>query len=113
MREQIKILKHQANAQTNAAACRFIRIDRLPIRPIFDQRLPTQGDGAGIDRLQLGDTAQEGTLSGTGGSDDNQLLAFFYFQIYIFQYLEISEILTYIFQSDHFAPPFYVPGRNF
>ena len=37
----------------------------------------------------------------------------FYFQIYIFQYLEISEILTYIFQSDHFAPPFYVPGRNF
>ena len=53
------------------------------------------------------------TSFGTGGSDDNQLLAFFYFQIYIFQYLEISEILTYIFQSDHFAPPFYVPGRNF
>ena len=54
-----------------------------------------------------------GGFTGTGGSDDNQLLAFFYFQIYIFQYLEISEILTYIFQSDHFAPPFYVPGRNF
>ena len=47
-----------------------------------------------------------------GGSDDNQLFAFFYFQIDIFQYLEISEILTYIFQSDHFAPPFCVPGRN-
>ena len=54
-----------------------------------------------------------GGFTGTGGSDDNQLLAFFYFQIYIFQYLEIPEILTYIFQSDHFAPPFYVPGRNF
>ena len=53
-----------------------------------------------------------GGFTGTGGSDDNQLLAFFYFQIYIFQYLEISEILTYIFQSDHFAPPFCVPGRN-
>lgn len=28
-----------------------------------------------------------------GGSDDNQLFAFFYFQIDIFKYLEISEIL--------------------
>ena len=54
-----------------------------------------------------------GGFTGTGGSDDNQFLAFFYFQIYIFQYLEISEILTYIFQSDHFAPPFCIPGRNF
>ena len=98
MREQVKILKHQANTQADAAACRFIRVDSLPIRPVFDQRLPTQGDGAGIDRLQLGDTAQEGTLSGTGGSDDRQHFALIHGNRNPFQYFISIKALSNLFR---------------
>ena len=99
---QIKLLKHHGDGLTYDL--RLIRMGQLLSVNIY----MTAGR-----LLQEIHTSHGGGFTGTGGSDDNQLLAFFYFQIYIFQYLEISEILTYIFQSDHFAPPFYVPGRNF
>ena len=76
---------------------------------LFGNGSSGNGDGACCRILQMVDASDKGRFSGTGGTDDDQLLAFLYSQINIFQDLQVTEILFQMFDFYHVSHIIHLP----
>ena len=63
MRKEVVVLKDEPHLQADAAQRALLLVLRPAIRPGCHHRLPADGDGTAVHRLQMVDAAQQRALA--------------------------------------------------
>ena len=109
MREEVEVLEAHAHAAADGpdVGCRGVDGTAAPFGRA-DHGLAVDDDGAAVDRFQLTETAQEGTLAAARRADNGNDFPRFNVEGDVFQDFETAEALADMvhFNKTHDNPPY-------